>query len=108
MSPISRGFRGVRPQVDSTRVPPGHHVVKDFPVLSAGSTPRTPLETWTFQISGAVEQPVSWTWEELLALPAETQTLDIHCVTAWSELDTTWTGVSLDTLLEGLETEPST
>jgi DMSO/TMAO reductase YedYZ molybdopterin-dependent catalytic subunit len=105
MSPISRGFRCLRPQVDSARVPPGQHVVEDFPVLSAGSTPHTPLETWTFQTSGAVDQPVSWTWDELLALPAETPTVDIHCVTAWSKLDTTWTGVSLDTLLEGLETE---
>ena len=105
MSPISRSFQGRRPAVDSARVPPGQHVVEEFPVLSAGSTPHTPLEEWTFQISGAVDQPVSWTWEELLALPAETPTVDIHCVTAWSKLDTTWRGVSVDTLLEGLETE---
>jgi DMSO/TMAO reductase YedYZ molybdopterin-dependent catalytic subunit len=105
MSPISRGFQGQGPQADSARVPPGQHVVSDFPVLSVGSTARTPLDACTFQIAGAVDQRISWTWEELLALPAETPTVDIHCVTAWSKLDTTWTGVSLDTLLEELETE---
>ena len=105
MTPISRGFRGHRPAVDSARVPPGQHVVEEFPVLSVGSTPHTPLEQWTFQLSGAVDQPVSWTWEEWLALPAETPTVDIHCVTAWSKLATTWRGVSVDTLLEGVETE---
>src|SRR4051794_41371955 len=46
-----------------------------------------------------------WTWDEFLALPAETPTVDIHCVTAWSKLDTDWTGVSVDTVLAGLETE---
>jgi DMSO/TMAO reductase YedYZ molybdopterin-dependent catalytic subunit len=105
MSPISRGFRGRRPQVDSARLPPGQHVVDDFPVLSAGSTPHRPLDEWTFEISGAVDQPVAWRWDELLALPAETPTVDIHCVTAWSKLDTNWTGVSVDTVLAGLETE---
>jgi DMSO/TMAO reductase YedYZ molybdopterin-dependent catalytic subunit len=105
MAHISRGFRGRRrSDVDPARVPPGQHVVEDFPVLSAGPTPRTPLEEWTFKIDGLVDEPVSWTWEELMALPQETFTVDIHCVTSWSKLDTGWTGVSLDTLLEGIET----
>ena len=103
--PISRGFRGRRSEVDPARVPPGQYVVRDFPVLSAGPTPHTPLDEWSFTISGAVEKPVSWTWEELLALPTETITVDIHCVTKWSKLDTSWKGVSVDTLLEGVETE---
>jgi DMSO/TMAO reductase YedYZ molybdopterin-dependent catalytic subunit len=105
MSPISRGFRGHRPQVDAARIPPGQHVVDDFPVLSAGPTPSTPLDEWTFEIGGAIDQPVSWKWDELIALPAETPTVDIHCVTTWSKLDTTWKGVSVDTLLAQLETE---
>ena len=105
MSPISRGFRPRRQQVDAGRLPPGQYLVHDFPVLSAGPTPHTPLDEWTFLISGAVDQPVSWTWEQLLALPAETPTADIHCVTKWSKLDTTWKGVSVDTLLAGVETE---
>ena len=56
-------------------------------------------------INGAVDEPVSWPWEEFVALPRETVTADIHCVTKWSKLDTTWTGVSIDTLLEGVETD---
>jgi DMSO/TMAO reductase YedYZ molybdopterin-dependent catalytic subunit len=102
---ISRGFRGRRrDDVDAARVPPGQYVTPDFPVLSAGPTPHTPLEEWTFEIRGLVNEPVSWTWEELLALPSETPTVDIHCVTKWSKLDTTWRGVSLDTLLGDVDT----
>jgi DMSO/TMAO reductase YedYZ molybdopterin-dependent catalytic subunit len=105
MPPISRGFRGRRPQVDATRVPPGQYVTTDFPVLSAGPTPHTPLDEWTFAITGKVDQPVSWTWEELLALPAETPTVDIHCVTKWSKFDTMWKGVSIDALLADVKTD---
>src|SRR3954470_4594386 len=106
MPPISRGFRGrPRRDIDPARVPPGQYVVEDFPVLTAGPTPRTPLDRWSLTIDGAVEASRSWTWEELLALPPETFTVDIHCVTKWSKLGTSWTGVSLDTLLEGVETE---
>jgi DMSO/TMAO reductase YedYZ molybdopterin-dependent catalytic subunit len=104
MTPISRGFRGRRAEVDPSRLPPGQYLVTDFPVLSAGPTPHTPLDQWSFTVRGAVQEPVSWSWEEFLALPAETPTVDIHCVTKWSKLDTHWKGVSLDTLLERVET----
>jgi len=99
MSPISRGFhRRHGEEAAAGRVPPGQYVTHDFPVLSAGPTPHTPLANWTFAIEGARE-PKSWTWQEFQALPAETVTVDIHCVTRWSKLDTTWTGVSVDVLL---------
>jgi DMSO/TMAO reductase YedYZ molybdopterin-dependent catalytic subunit len=99
MSPVSRGFhRRHAPDADPSRVPPGQYVTSDFPVLSAGPTPRTALADWTFSITGAAT-PKSWTWDEFRALPAETVTTDIHCVTRWSKLDTTWQGVALDTLL---------
>ena len=75
MARISRGFQGRRPQVEPDRVPPGQYVTRDFPVLSAGPTPRTPLNKWTFAIRGAVEKPVSWSWEEFVALPSETFTV---------------------------------
>ena len=106
MTPISRGFRGRgrRSDVDPGRVPPGQYVTDDFPVLSAGPTPHRPLESWSFEIRGAVDNPVSWSWDELRALPSEAVKVDIHCVTKWSKLDTEWTGVSLDTLLGGVET----
>jgi DMSO/TMAO reductase YedYZ molybdopterin-dependent catalytic subunit len=79
-------------------------VTEDFPVLSAGPTPHVPLETWSFTIRGAVDEERSWDWDEFHALPTETVTVDIHCVTKWSKLETTWTGVSLDTLLDGVDT----
>ena len=103
MSPISRGFRRRRPAAEPAgRVPPGQYVTADFPVLSAGPTPHTPLANWTFPIEGA-SAPASWTWAEFQALPAETVTVDIHCVTRWSKLDTAWTGVSLDVLLGAVD-----
>ena len=83
-------------------MPPGQYVTRDFPVLSAGPTPRTALTNWTFSISGGRE-PKSWTWQEFRALPAESLTADIHCVTRWSKLDTTWQGVSLDVLLAAVD-----
>ena len=107
MSPISRGFRRRRepePGVDSARLPPGQYLTRDFPVLSAGPTQRTPPEEWSLTIDGAVDDARSWTWDEFLALPMETFTVDIHCVTKWTKLDTAWTGVSVDTLLEGIAT----
>ena len=105
MAFISRGFKGKRrDNVSSSRVPPGQHAVTDFPVLSAGPTPRVSLDQWTFSIVGEIDDPKRWTWAEFHALPTETFTTDIHCVTKWSKLDTSWTGVSVDTLLEGVET----
>ncbi|HEY1775401.1 MAG TPA: sulfite oxidase-like oxidoreductase [Solirubrobacteraceae bacterium] len=105
MSPISRGFRGRRsPEGERGRVPPGQYVTHDFPVLSAGPTPHTALDSWSFTVLGAVGEPRSWSWEQLRALPSETFTVDIHCVTKWSKLDTVWTGVSVDTLLDGVIT----
>src|SRR5438270_11209571 len=106
MAFVSRGFRGrPRRDVDPSRIPPGQYVVEDFPVLSAGPTPRTPLEEWSFKIDGAVAEPATWSWNEFVALPSETFTVDIHCVTKWSKLDTSWTGVSIDTLLDAIGSE---
>jgi DMSO/TMAO reductase YedYZ molybdopterin-dependent catalytic subunit len=102
---ISRGFRGKRRDTASSgRVPPGQHVVNDFPVLSAGPTPRVPLSEWSFSIIGEIDQPKRWSWDELRKLPSASVTVDIHCVTKWSKLDTSWTGISLDTIMEGVET----
>jgi DMSO/TMAO reductase YedYZ molybdopterin-dependent catalytic subunit len=98
---FSRGFRGRRVDTaDVSRLPPGQHLVPDFPVLSAGPTPRAPLDRWDLSIDGQVEHPQRWTWQQFLALPHETIRVDIHCVTKWSKLDTTWEGVSLDFLLD--------
>ena len=100
---VSRGFRGRRRDDEGGRVPPGQYLVDDFPVLSAGPTPHTPLDEWDFSIDGSVGEPKRWTWEEFRALPSETITKDIHCVTKWSKLDTEWEGVSVDTLLAAVD-----
>jgi len=98
---ISRGFFGRRRQPDAAdRLPPGQYITPDFPVLSAGPTPRIALDDWTFSIGGLVREPVAWNWEAFTSLPAQTFTVDIHCVTKWSKLDTRWKGVSVDVLLE--------
>ena len=96
---------GARIPAVAGRVPPGQYVTPDFPVLSAGPTPRTPLAQWDFAIRGAVQPSRRWTWDEFRALPSETVTVDIHCVTKWSKLDTVWEGVAVDTLLDGVETD---
>jgi DMSO/TMAO reductase YedYZ molybdopterin-dependent catalytic subunit len=105
MALISRGFRG-RHRDDSPpdRVPPGQYVTRDFPVLSAGPTPVVPVEQWRLEIDGAIDEPRGRSWDEFRALPSERISTDIHCVTKWSKLDTAWEGVSLDTLLDGVET----
>ncbi|NKZ05907.1 sulfite oxidase-like oxidoreductase [Actinomadura latina] len=99
---ISRGFHGRRPSGDH-ELPPGQYETFDFPVLSAGPTPHVPLDEWEFTISTETGTEYRWSWDDLMALPAETPTVDLHCVTKWSKFDTQWRGVSLDVLFEDVE-----
>ena len=79
---VSRGFVGKRRQPGTAdRVPPGQYLVRDWPVLSAGPTPRTRLESWSFTIRELVKEPVTWTWTAFLQLPSQQFQVDIHCVT---------------------------
>lgn len=103
MDLFSRGFRGKRRPAEPGRIPPGQYETRDFPVLSAGPTPRISLATWDFRLTGNVDRERRWTWDEFRALPREKITRDIHCVTQWSKLDTEWEGVSIDTLLKGVK-----
>jgi DMSO/TMAO reductase YedYZ molybdopterin-dependent catalytic subunit len=105
MSIVNRGFLGRRRQPGAGLIPPGQYLVDDFPVLTAGPTPDVSLDDWDFTVvdeTGA--RAARWTWTELLALPAEDITVDIHCVTKWSKLGTRWRGISVDTLLDEVET----
>jgi DMSO/TMAO reductase YedYZ molybdopterin-dependent catalytic subunit len=104
MSIVSRGFRGRRRE-SGRKLPPGQYLTEDFPVLSAGPTPKISPESWEFAISTEQGAAHRWNWNEFRALASEPVTADIHCVTRWSKLDTTWRGVSLDTLLAEVETE---
>jgi DMSO/TMAO reductase YedYZ molybdopterin-dependent catalytic subunit len=101
---ISRGFHGRRPEPGRT-LPPGQYETRDFPVLSAGPTPRVDRDRWQFTITTETGARHAWSWPDLMALPSESPTVDLHCVTKWSKFGTTWGGVSLDTLLADVETE---
>ena len=104
MPSFSRGFFRRNPEPPpGVTLPPGQHLVDDFPVLSAGPTPHVDLSAWELTLDGAVDAERHWTWDELQALPHETPTQDIHCVTSWSKLGTHWEGVSVDTLFDGVE-----
>lgn len=104
MGIVTPGFQGRRRQATGPALPPGQYLTEDFPVLSAGPTPRVSRDEWEFVITTETGVEHRWTWSDLLALPHETPTVDIHCVTRWSKRDTTWQGVSLDVLLAGVQT----
>ncbi|MGH2725259.1 MAG: sulfite oxidase-like oxidoreductase [Actinomycetota bacterium] len=83
-----------RPKGDqASRIPPGQHLTRGWPVLHSEGIPRFDPQTWRFRASGLVEGETEWTWEELRALPSVTVTSDFHCVTGWSKLDNEWEGV---------------
>jgi DMSO/TMAO reductase YedYZ molybdopterin-dependent catalytic subunit len=103
MGIISQGFGGRRHSPD-VKLPPGQYLTNGFPVLSAGPTPRVPTDRWEFTVITETGERHAWTWQQLLALPAESITVDLHCVTKWSKLGTQWQGVSLDTLLADVPT----
>jgi DMSO/TMAO reductase YedYZ molybdopterin-dependent catalytic subunit len=103
MSIVNPGFGGRR-RSSRPDLPPGQYLTEDFPVLSAGPTPRIPLDRWRFTVTNESGDRQTWTWPEFLALPAEDVTVDLHCVTKWSKLGTRWRGVSLDTLLADTDT----
>jgi DMSO/TMAO reductase YedYZ molybdopterin-dependent catalytic subunit len=108
--PVSRGFRGRTGSTGaSNQLPPGQHVTTDFPVLSAGPTPQPHLETWRLSLHHGDSMLAEWSWKEFEALPQSVVTVDIHCVTSWSKLSTTWQGVTIDALLEaaGLSDPPA-
>ncbi len=107
MAVFTRGFggRGIRER--DTRLPPGQYDVgKDWPVLTAEVTPRFSLDRWTFSLDGLVEPSKTWTWPEIQALPASNYDGDIHCVTTWSKLGTSFRGLSVDVLFDQVTVAP--
>jgi DMSO/TMAO reductase YedYZ molybdopterin-dependent catalytic subunit len=102
---ISRGFSGHRqvPAELAARLPPGQYAESGFPVLTAGPTPQVRAEEWRLRLDGMVTGERDWTWDQFHQLPFETVPCDIHCVTKWSKLGTSFGGVSVDVLLEAAE-----
>jgi DMSO/TMAO reductase YedYZ molybdopterin-dependent catalytic subunit len=104
MAIFTRGF-GRRREPGPGLYPPGQSPVRGFPVLTAGPTPHTSTDEWTFSVTSETGQKRTWSWDEFQRLPSETVTVDIHCVTSWSKLGTNWTGVPVETLLDAVESE---
>jgi DMSO/TMAO reductase YedYZ molybdopterin-dependent catalytic subunit len=104
MSIFTRGFQG-RGRDENPALPPGQYLTEDFPVLSAGPTPAVDKADWEFTITTESGDVHRWSWEQLMALKIDQVDTDIHCVTRWSKLGTSWRGVSLDTLFEGVNTD---
>jgi len=97
----ARGFVGRGRAARDPRLPPGQYDVgSSWPVLTAESTPRVDPERWSITVDGLVESPTTWNLAQLQALPTSSYQGDIHCVTTWSKLDTSFRGVSVDTLLD--------
>src|ERR1700758_4653396 len=104
MGIISRGFSGRRSAAD-VKLPPGQYLTTDFPVLSAGPTPHISLDRWEFVIDDGTNVLRRWAWKSFRDLPTETFTVDLHCVTRWSKLGTSWEGVALDTMLADVKSD---
>ena len=92
---------------DPARLPPGQYLTEKWPVLHAGSVPAVDLATWTFEVSGEVESPVTLTWEQFDALPKSDNVQDIHCVTRWSRFDTRFRGVHWRELAQLVQPKPT-
>lgn len=103
MAPVTRGFGG-RQHAQQPELPPGQYLVEDFPVLSAGPTPHVPPDRWELTVTSETGEQLRWDWDAFHALPQEDVVVDLHCVTRWSKLGTSWRGVSLDALLADVET----
>jgi DMSO/TMAO reductase YedYZ molybdopterin-dependent catalytic subunit len=94
---------------ERARIPPGQHTVRNFPVLDVQGPPYVDLPgNWDFRVWGDVAHPQRWTFDEVTELPAVGEVVDIHCVTSWSKLDTSWYGVPMDWLLETIAPSPDT
>jgi len=87
---------------ESERLPPGQHLVKNWPVLDLGQQPAVPKESWRLDIDGEVDRPQSWTWQSFMGQPQISAVSDIHCVTTWSRYDNTWQGVSTHQLMDAV------
>jgi DMSO/TMAO reductase YedYZ molybdopterin-dependent catalytic subunit len=107
MAKFTRGFTG-RGAARDPRLPPGQYDAgQTWPVLTAEATPNLPTSTWTFTVEGLVTHPTTWTWDEMHALPTTVYAGDIHCVTTWSKLGMTFSGVSIDVVLGIAQPSPS-
>lgn len=103
---LGKFLTGQHSRPGETRLPPGQHLVRNWPVLDLGQMPNVPREVWRLDIAGAVEKPVTWTWQTYLDQPQSKKLSDIHCVTTWSRYDNHWEGVSTHHLMDAVGVKP--
>jgi DMSO/TMAO reductase YedYZ molybdopterin-dependent catalytic subunit len=96
--------RTARPEDE--RLPPGQHLVRDWPVLDLGIVPNRPTRFFRLDVTGAVERPVSWNWDAFTAQAQADLVSDIHCVTTWSRYDNHWRGLPTRRLLDVVQPRP--
>src|SRR6476619_5314626 len=89
-----------REKAVADRLPPGQYLTEKWPVLHYGKVPAVALATWDFVIERLVESPLRLSYEEFKKMPRSTVQRDVHCVTRWSLLDSTWEGVSVAALMK--------
>jgi DMSO/TMAO reductase YedYZ molybdopterin-dependent catalytic subunit len=95
------------PKSSAERTPPGQTLTTKWPVLHYAEVPRVTEERFRFKVSGLVERPVEWTWQEFTSLPCTSVTSDFHCVTTWSRLDNAWEGVTFKTVADAVGLQPA-
>jgi DMSO/TMAO reductase YedYZ molybdopterin-dependent catalytic subunit len=91
---------------DTDRLPPGQHLVKNWPVLDLGQQPRVSPAQWKLDVRGLVNHPTTFDWGAFQALPLSEMRSDIHCVTTWSRYDNNWKGVSTRDFLDAVDPKP--
>ncbi len=101
-----RFLTGHTARPEAERLPPGQHLVTDWPVLDLGMHPDVPASRWRLEVYGAVERPLIWDWAGLQSLPQSREVSDIHCVTTWSRYDNAWDGVLTRDLLQAVHPKP--
>jgi DMSO/TMAO reductase YedYZ molybdopterin-dependent catalytic subunit len=99
---LGKFLTGHSSRPEDARLPPGQHLVKNWPILDLGQTPNVARDVWRLDIDGLVERPQSWTFANLMAQPQASRVSDIHCVTSWSRYDNHWDGVSTHDLMEAV------
>jgi DMSO/TMAO reductase YedYZ molybdopterin-dependent catalytic subunit len=106
-SAVNVRFRGIRPEGTGPanrdgmpKLPVGQHAVPNWPVLDLGEHPAVPLQSWKLEVGGLVENPLTLSWNDFVALPQAEDVSDFHCVTTWSRYDNHWRGVRFKTIAE--------
>jgi DMSO/TMAO reductase YedYZ molybdopterin-dependent catalytic subunit len=87
----------------SKRLPPGQREAKGTPLRQIGAIPKINLNTWRLKVYGEVENPTTFTFEDLKTKPTITSTSDFHCVEGWSILNNKWEGIPFKTITKTVQ-----